>query len=63
MDVKTMFLIGVLKEEVYVKQPKIFEDLHFTNHVFRLKKALYRLKQTHKAWYKRLTKFLFEKGY
>ncbi|GJS22093.1 retrovirus-related pol polyprotein from transposon TNT 1-94 [Tanacetum coccineum] len=45
MDVKTTFLNGILKEEVYVSQPKGFVNQENPNHVFRLKKALYGLKQ------------------
>ncbi|GKF72667.1 retrovirus-related pol polyprotein from transposon TNT 1-94, partial [Tanacetum coccineum] len=45
MDVKTTFLNGPLKEEVYVSQPEGFIDSEFPNHVYRLKKALYDLKQ------------------
>ena len=44
IDVKTAFLNGILKEDVYVAQPKGFIDPHFSNHVFYLTKALYRLK-------------------
>nr|GEU76445.1 RNA-directed DNA polymerase, eukaryota, reverse transcriptase zinc-binding domain protein [Tanacetum cinerariifolium] len=44
MDVKTGFLNGPLKEEVYVSQPDGFVDPDFPDHVYRLKKALYGLK-------------------
>ena len=44
MDVKTAFLNGYLKEEVFVAQPKGFEDYKNPDHVYRLKKALYGLK-------------------
>ena len=55
MEVKTVFLNGLLKEDVYVAQPKGFIDPHFPDHVLYLKKALYGLNQTPRAWYNRLT--------
>jgi len=45
MDVKTMFLHGSIKEQVYMEQPEGFEIYHKKSHVCRLKKALYGLKQ------------------
>nr|GEZ86838.1 hypothetical protein [Tanacetum cinerariifolium] len=51
MDVKTAFLNGNLKEEVYVSQPDGFVDQDNPNHVYKLKKALYRLKQASRTWY------------
>ena len=45
MDVKTAFLHGSIKEEVYVEQPEGFEIYDRKSHVCRLKKALYGLKQ------------------
>ena len=51
MDVKSKFLNGDLKEEVYVSQPPGFEVPHSTNKVCKLKKALYGLKEAPKAWY------------
>ncbi|GJT12603.1 retrovirus-related pol polyprotein from transposon TNT 1-94 [Tanacetum coccineum] len=49
MDVKSTFLNGKLKEEVYVKQPLGFESNEFPNHVCKLDKALYGLKQAPRA--------------
>ncbi|GJS61095.1 retrovirus-related pol polyprotein from transposon TNT 1-94 [Tanacetum coccineum] len=60
MDVKTAFLNGPLKEEVFVQQPDGFVDPDFPNHVYRLKKALYGLKQAPRAWYDKLSSFLIE---
>nr|GEV61759.1 retrovirus-related Pol polyprotein from transposon TNT 1-94 [Tanacetum cinerariifolium] len=51
MDVKTAFLNGELKEEVFVSQPEGFVDQDHPIHVYRLKKALYELKQAPRAWY------------
>nr|GEV19012.1 hypothetical protein [Tanacetum cinerariifolium] len=63
MDVKTAFLNGPLKEEVYVAQPDGFVDPDHPEKVYRLKKALYRLKQAPMAWYDELSKFLTSKGF
>ncbi|GJS68308.1 retrovirus-related pol polyprotein from transposon TNT 1-94 [Tanacetum coccineum] len=58
IDVKIAFLNGILKEEVYVSQPEGLVDADHPTHVFRLKKALCRLKQAPRAWYNLLSKFL-----
>ncbi|GJR62125.1 retrovirus-related pol polyprotein from transposon TNT 1-94 [Tanacetum coccineum] len=63
MDVKTAFLNGPLKEEVYINQPNGFVDPHHPDKVYRLKKALYGLKQPPRAWYDELSNFLVSKGF
>nr|GEW76786.1 retrovirus-related Pol polyprotein from transposon TNT 1-94 [Tanacetum cinerariifolium] len=60
MDVKTAFLNGELKEEVYVSQPEGFVDPDHLTYVYYLKKALYRLKQAPQAWYDTLSRFLLD---
>nr|GEZ93597.1 copia protein [Tanacetum cinerariifolium] len=60
MDVKTVFLNGTLKEDVYVCQPEGFIDADHPSHVFKLKKALYGLKQAPRAWYDELSTFLLQ---
>ncbi|GKD30695.1 reverse transcriptase domain-containing protein, partial [Tanacetum coccineum] len=50
INVKTVFLNGELREVVYVSQPEGFVDPDKPNHVYRLKKALYDLKQASRAW-------------
>ncbi|GJX71646.1 retrovirus-related pol polyprotein from transposon TNT 1-94 [Tanacetum coccineum] len=66
MDVKTDLLNGELKEEVYVSQPEGFVDQDNPSYVYKLKKALYGIKQAPRAWYDMLSSFLisqhFSKG-
>ncbi|GJY10157.1 retrovirus-related pol polyprotein from transposon TNT 1-94 [Tanacetum coccineum] len=63
MDVKTEFLNGILREEVYVSQPDGFVDQDNPNHVYKLKKALYGLKQAPRAWYNLFSKFLLSQEF
>ncbi|GJV09857.1 retrovirus-related pol polyprotein from transposon TNT 1-94 [Tanacetum coccineum] len=60
IDVKTAFLHGTLKEDVYVCQPEGFIDDDHPSHVYKLKKALYGLKQAPRAWYDELSTFLLQ---
>nr|GEW43797.1 retrovirus-related Pol polyprotein from transposon TNT 1-94 [Tanacetum cinerariifolium] len=57
MDVKTAFQNGPLKEEVFVRHPDGFVDPDFPNCVYRLKKALYGLNQSPRAWYDKISSF------
>ncbi|GJU96547.1 putative ribonuclease H-like domain-containing protein [Tanacetum coccineum] len=52
MDVKSDFLYGKIKEEVYACQPPGFEDPDFPDRVYKVEKALYGLHQAPRAWYK-----------
>nr|GEZ29741.1 retrovirus-related Pol polyprotein from transposon TNT 1-94 [Tanacetum cinerariifolium] len=63
MDVKTAFLNGNLREEVYVSQPDGFVDPNNPNHVYKLKKALYGLKQAPRGWYDMLSSFLISQDF
>ncbi|GKA91291.1 gag-pol polyprotein [Tanacetum coccineum] len=63
MDVKTAFLNGPLKEEVYVAQLDRFVDPDHPKKVYRLRKALYGLKQAPRAWYDERSTFLISKGF
>nr|GFA26185.1 ribonuclease H-like domain-containing protein [Tanacetum cinerariifolium] len=60
MDVKSDFLYGKIEEEVYVCQPPGFEDPDFPDRVYKVEKALYRLHQAPKAWYKTLSTYLLD---
>ncbi|GJW22141.1 ribonuclease H-like domain-containing protein [Tanacetum coccineum] len=63
MDVKTTFLNGLLKEEVYVTQQNGFVDPDHPEKVCRLRKVLYGLKQASRAWYDELSNFMMSKGF
>ncbi|GJS46367.1 putative ribonuclease H-like domain-containing protein [Tanacetum coccineum] len=63
MDVKSAFLYGTIKVEVYVCQPPSFEDPQFPDKVYKVEKALYGLHQAPRAWYKTLSTYLLENGF
>nr|GEV67218.1 putative ribonuclease H-like domain-containing protein [Tanacetum cinerariifolium] len=63
MDMKSAFLYGRIAEEVYVTQPRGFEDPDHPNKVYKVVKALYGLHQAPRAWYERLSTFLLKHGY
>nr|GEX20062.1 retrovirus-related Pol polyprotein from transposon TNT 1-94 [Tanacetum cinerariifolium] len=60
MEVKTAFLHGTFKEDVYVCQPEGFINADHPSHVYKLKKALYGLKQAPRTWYDELSTFLLQ---
>ncbi|GJW56501.1 putative ribonuclease H-like domain-containing protein [Tanacetum coccineum] len=60
MDVKSAFLYGKIKEEVYVCQPPGFEDPDFPDRVYKVEKALYGLHQAPRAWYETLSTYLLD---
>nr|GEW82762.1 retrovirus-related Pol polyprotein from transposon TNT 1-94 [Tanacetum cinerariifolium] len=63
MDVKNAFLNGNLREEIYVSQSGGFVDPDNLNHVYKLKKALYELKQAPRTWYDMLSSFLISQDF
>ncbi|GJU11353.1 putative ribonuclease H-like domain-containing protein [Tanacetum coccineum] len=63
MDVKSAFLYGKIKEEVYVRQPLGFEDPDFPDRVYKVEKALYGLHQAPRAWYETLSTYLLDNGF
>jgi hypothetical protein len=63
MEMKSTFLNGPIKEEVYVEQPPSFEEDKYPNHVYKISKALYGLKQAPRAWYECLRDFLISNAF
>nr|GEU63980.1 putative ribonuclease H-like domain-containing protein [Tanacetum cinerariifolium] len=63
MDVKSAFLYGTIKEEVYICQPLGFEDPDYPDKVYKVVKALYGLHQAPRAWYETLANYLLGKGF
>lgn len=58
LDVKAAFLNGELLEEVYVVQPEGYKNEQYPEKVYKLRKALYGLRQAPRAWNQRLDKYL-----
>nr|GEV26749.1 putative ribonuclease H-like domain-containing protein [Tanacetum cinerariifolium] len=63
IDVKSAFLYGTIKEEVYVCQPLGFEDPDHPDKVYKVVKELYGLHQAPRAWYETLATYLLENGF
>jgi histone deacetylase 1/2 len=58
-----VFLHGILEEEVYMKQPRGFENPQTPHFICKLDKALYGLKQAPRAWFARLSNKLHDLGF
>lgn len=63
LEIKNAFLHGDLNETVFMHQPPGFTDSVHPDHVFRLKRSLYDLKQAPRAWYTRFSNFLLTHGF
>ncbi|CAM0870358.1 unnamed protein product [Alopecurus aequalis] len=63
LDVKTAFLHGELEEEIYMDQPEGFIVPGKEDHVCKLKRSLYGLKQSPRRWYKRFDSFMLSHGF
>ena len=63
MDVKTTFLNGMIEEELYIEQPECFETFDSESHVCQLKRVLYVLKKTPRAWYTRIDSYFTGLGF
>nr|GEU73576.1 reverse transcriptase domain-containing protein [Tanacetum cinerariifolium] len=63
MDIKSSFLYGTVKEEVYVCQPPGFENLDYPDKVYKVVKALYGLHQAPRDWYETLANYLLKNGF
>ena len=63
LDVKSAFLNGFLKEEIFIEQPEGFEVAGHEDKVYKLRKALYGLKQAPRAWYDRVDAYLTKLGF
>jgi hypothetical protein len=63
LDIKTTFLNGFLKEEIYMEQPEGYIQEGKEQLVCKLHKTLYGLKQSSRAWYERIDGFLQNEGY
>ncbi|GKE38653.1 putative ribonuclease H-like domain-containing protein [Tanacetum coccineum] len=63
MDMKSAFLYGTIKEEVYVTQPLGFKDPDHPDKVYKVVKVLYGLYQAPRAWYETLANYLLGNGF
>lgn len=63
LDINNAFLNGILEDNIFMSQPAGFVDTHYPEHVCKLKKSLYGLRQAPRAWYDTLKGFLVDLGF
>jgi hypothetical protein len=63
LDVHNAFLHGVIEEDVFVRQPPVYEDKLHPHYLCKLDKTIYGLKQAPRAWYSRLSDKLQQLGF
>ncbi|KAI0523110.1 hypothetical protein KFK09_005500 [Dendrobium nobile] len=63
LDVANAFLHGDLSDEIYMKQPAGFVDPQHPQHVCKLHKSIYELKQSPRQWFQKFTTFLQSHGF
>jgi hypothetical protein len=63
LDVKTTFLNGELKEDIYMIQPEGFEQDEHEENVYKLKRSFYGLKQSSRQWYLKFHQTILENDF
>lgn len=63
LDVKSAFLHGELHETVYVDQPQGFTKEGSEGMVYKLRKALYGLRQAPRAWFSKIESYFIREGF
>ncbi len=63
MDIKSAYLNGTITEDIYMRQPKGYEEKGSETKIAKLKKGLYGLKQAGQEWYAMLHAFLIQLGF
>ena len=63
MDIKSAYLNATINEDIYMRQPKGFEEKGRENMIVKLNKGLYGLKQSGQEWYAMLRDFLISIGF
>ena len=63
MDIKSAYLNGLISDDIYMHQPKGYEEKGSETKVAKLKRGLYGLKQAGWEWYATLHMFLIQIGF